>query len=166
MSSKKQKTKILYFVTEDWYFCSHRLPLALVAKDAGYDVSVVTRVRSHGGYIEKFGLTLIPLELSRRSMNPLSELRVIGRLASIYKAERPDIVHHVALKPVLYGSIAACLARIPHVINAMAGLGFLFSSKTFKARIARPFFMVFFISDSISFLFTTCKVLVASSRFL
>lgn len=140
----KTRLKLLFFVTEDWYFCSHRLPLALAAKKEGYDVSVVTRVQSHGERIKSAGLKLIPLELSRRGINPLSELRVIIRLSSIYKSESPDIVHHVALKPVLYGSIAARLARIPHVINAMAGLGFLFSSKTFKARIARPFFMVFF----------------------
>ena len=140
----KQIKKLLFFVTEDWYFCSHRLPLASAAKDAGYEVSVVTRVQSHGDRIKAAGLKLIPLELSRRGMNPLNELRVISRLASIYKVERPDIVHHVALKPVLYGSIAARLAGIPYVINAIAGLGFLFSSKTLKARIARPFFLMFF----------------------
>jgi len=140
----KQIKRILYFVTEDWYFCSHRLPLAIAAKDAGYEVSVVTRVQSHGDLIKAAGLKLIPLELSRRGINPLSELQVISRLVSIYKAERPDIVHHVALKPVLYGSIAARLSKVPFVVNALAGLGFLFSSKTFKAKAARPFFMVFF----------------------
>ena len=138
------RLKLLFFVTEDWYFCSHRLPLALAAQKEGYDVSVVTRVQSHDEIIKRAGLKVIPLELSRRSMNPISELQVISRLASIYKAESPDIVHHVALKPVLYGSIAARLAGISHVINAIAGLGFLFSSKTLKAKIARPFFLMFF----------------------
>jgi len=140
----EQIKKLLFFVTEDWYFCSHRLPLALAAKEAGYEVIVVTRVQSHGDRIKAAGLKLIPFELSRRGMNPLTELGVISRLASIYKVERPDIVHHVALKPVLYGSIASRLARIPYVVNAMAGLGFIFSSKTLKARIARPFFLMFF----------------------
>ncbi len=118
--------------------------MALAARDAGYEVTVVTRVYQHGDDIRQAGLNLIPLQLSRGGMNPLSELRVIARLASIYKAEHPDIVHHVALKPVLYGSIAARLARVPHVVNAMAGLGFIFSSKAFKARVVRPFFLVFF----------------------
>ena len=136
--------KLLFFVTEDWYFCSHRLPLALAAKEAGYDVSVVTRVQSHGERIKAAGLKLIPIRLSRRGINPLRELLVIRQLALIYKSERPDIVHHVALKPVLYGSIASRLARIPYVVNAMAGLGFIFSSKTLKARIVRPFFLMFF----------------------
>ena len=140
----EQIKKLLFFVTEDWYFCSHRLPLALAAKEAGYEVIVVTRVQSHGDRIKAAGLKLIPFELSRRGMNPLTELGVISRLASIYKVERPDIVHHVALKPVLYGSIASRLSRIPYVVNAMAGLGFIFSSKTLKARITRPFFLMFF----------------------
>lgn len=138
------KKKLLFFVTEDWYFCSHRLPLALAAKQAGYDVAVVTRVRFHGDIIRDAGLRLIPLELSRRGMNPLSELKLILRLASIYRSEKADIVHHVALKPVLYGSIASHVSGVPFVVNALAGLGLLFSSGSLKAKLARPVFMVFF----------------------
>jgi glycosyltransferase involved in cell wall biosynthesis len=129
---------LIFFVTEDWYFCSHRLPLALAAKEAGFEVSVVTRVCSHGEQIKAAGLELIPLELSRRGMNPLAELRLIARLISIYRSEQPDIVHHVALKPVLYGTIASLFAKIPCVVNALAGLGFLFSSHSLKARAVRP----------------------------
>lgn len=136
--------RLLFFVTEDWYFCSHRIPLALAAKEIGYEVTVVTRVRSHGEHIRESGLNLIPLELSRRGINPFKELKIICRLASIYRAEQPDIVHHVALKPVLYGSIAARLAKISFAVNAMAGLGFLFSSRSFKARLVRPFVMQLF----------------------
>ncbi|HED33227.1 MAG TPA: glycosyltransferase family 1 protein [Gammaproteobacteria bacterium] len=136
--------KLLFFVTEDWYFCSHRLPLALAAKAAGYDVSVITHVCSHGDVISASGLGLIPLDLSRRGVNPFRELKVIARLISIYRSERPDIVHHVALKPVLYGALASRIANVPCVINAMAGLGLLFSSKTLKAKVARPFFISLF----------------------
>lgn len=139
-----RKRRILYFVTEDWYFCSHRLPLAIAAKEAGFEVSVVTRVRSHGDQIKKSGINLIPLELSRRSINPLNELGVINRLISIYRTVKPDIVHHVALKPVLYGTIASTLTNVPHVINALAGLGILFSSKSYKVRILRPFIKIVF----------------------
>lgn len=137
-SSRPRASKLLYFVTEDWYFCSHRLPLAIAAKEAGYSVYVVTRVRSHGAEIEAAGLNLVPIELSRRSKNPLVEIATIRRLVGIYKEIRPDIVHHVAVKPVIYGSIAARLAGIPAVVNAMAGLGFLFSSETLMARLLRP----------------------------
>lgn len=132
------KRKLLFFVTEDWYFCSHRLPLALAAKEAGYDVSVVTHVCSHGEQIKDAGLHLIPVPLSRRGMNPLAELLLIKRLIAIYRTVQLDIVHHVALKPVLYGTIAAFLARVPSVVNALAGLGFLFSSQSLKIRFLRP----------------------------
>ncbi|MCP4126001.1 MAG: glycosyltransferase family 4 protein [Gammaproteobacteria bacterium] len=134
---KTDSKKVLFFVSEDWYFCSHRLSLALAIKDAGYQVSVVTNVRSHGDAILKAGLKLIPLELSRKGMNPFCEFQVIRKLVSIYKNEQPDIVHHVALKPVIYGSIASRIASIPFRVNALAGLGFLFTSKILKARIGR-----------------------------
>ena len=101
-----QSPKLLYFVTEDWYFCSHRLPLAVAAKSVGYDVSVVTHVSSHGEVIRREGIRLIPFDLSRRGMNPLSELAVLARLIKVYRKEKPDILHHVAMKPVLYGSLA------------------------------------------------------------
>ncbi|MFK5854539.1 MAG: glycosyltransferase family 4 protein [Bacteroidota bacterium] len=140
----KLKKKLLFFVTEDWYFYSHRLPLAIAAKKSGYDVSVVTRIQSHGDKITDAGIKVLPLKLSRRGINPLNELRVIKQLVSIYKKEQPDIVHHVALKPVLYGTVAARLARVSSIVNAMAGLGFIFSSKKIKARVVRPFLMFFF----------------------
>ncbi|MHB8828650.1 MAG: glycosyltransferase family 4 protein [Syntrophales bacterium] len=130
--------KLLYFVTEDWYFCSHRLPLALAAQDAGYDVAVVTHVNEHGEAIRRAGIRLIPFNLSRRGMNPLSELAVLARLIAVYRKEKPDIVHHVAMKPVLYGSLAARLSGVPHVVNALAGLGYVFTSDQPKAKLLRP----------------------------
>jgi glycosyltransferase involved in cell wall biosynthesis len=83
-------------------------------------------------------LKLIPIEISRRSKNPFVEVALVWQLTKIYKDLRPDIVHHVAVKPVIYGSIAAKLAGVPAVVNAMAGLGFLFSSEKFLARVLRP----------------------------
>ena len=71
-------------------------------------------------------------------MNPWREVGMVRRLAEIYRDERPDIVHHVAFKPIIYGSIAAKLARVPHVINAPVGMGFVFSSSQFKARMVKP----------------------------
>lgn len=131
--------KLLFFVTEDWYFCSHRLPLALAAQSAGYDVTVVTQIARHGDLIRSHGLKLVPIRLSRQGTNPLQDLALIARLCRIYRRARPDIVHQVAIKPVLYGSLAARLAGVPGVVNAPAGLGFLFSSRRLKARILRPF---------------------------
>jgi glycosyltransferase involved in cell wall biosynthesis len=125
-------------VTEDWYFCSHRLPLAVAARAEGAEVTVVTRVRAHGEEIERHGLRLVPFEIERHGVNPWRELRTVLRLVRVYRLHRPDIVHHVALKPVLYGSIAARVARVPAVINAIAGRGSVFTSRAAWARWLRP----------------------------
>ena len=127
--------RLLFFVTEDWYFCSHRLALAIGARRAGYAVAVVTRVNRHGGMIEEAGLRLIPLDLSRGSHNPLADWRALLALYRILKRERPDILHNVALKPVLYGSLAARLAGISHVVNALAGLGHIFADRQRAGRL-------------------------------
>jgi glycosyltransferase involved in cell wall biosynthesis len=129
--------KLLYFVSEDWYFCSHRLPLAVAAKDAGYDIVVVTRVKAHGEHIREAGLRLIPFEMSRRAINPFSEVRVLWRLVGVIRRERPDIVHHVAMKPVLYGTLAARLCGVRHVVNALAGMGWILASGTRLARVMK-----------------------------
>ena len=132
------RPKILYLVTEDWYFCSHRLPIARAARDAGFEVVVVTRVRRHGAAIAAEGFRVIPLEQRRGALNPVADLAVLWRLLGIYRAERPDLVHHVALKPVLYGTLASRAARITRVVNALGGLGYVFSSHGWKARLLRP----------------------------
>jgi glycosyltransferase involved in cell wall biosynthesis len=134
----RRERVIVFFVTEDWYFCSHRLQLAKAAKDAGYVVYVVTRVVAHGDVIKAAGLSLISISLSRRSKNPISAAMAIIRLILIYKKVRPSVVHHVAMKPVIYGSIAAKVTGVPGVVNALAGLGFLFSSESLMARFLRP----------------------------
>jgi glycosyltransferase involved in cell wall biosynthesis len=126
--------KILYLVTEDWYFCSHRLPIARAARDAGFEVVVVTRVREHGHRIEAERFRLVPLEQRRGALSPISDLLMLVRLIRIYLRERPDLVHHVALKPVLYGTFAARLAGVHRVVNAMGGLGYLFGVQSRRAR--------------------------------
>lgn len=127
--------KLLFLVTEDWYFVSHRMPLAVAARQAGYEVTVVTRVGEHTQTIRNAGLRLITIVLSRRGKNPFSELLLVARLLAIYRRERPDIVHHVAMKPMLYGSLAARLAGVRHVVNAMAGRGWLFTSRSWLAGV-------------------------------
>ena len=134
----KKPTKIIFAVTEDWFFCSHFLRRAVAAHQQGYQVTVVTRVQNHGNKITSCGLKLIPINLLRRTMNPWHELLIIWELVRIYKSERPDIVHHVALKPILYGSIAALITRVPFIINAPVGMGFVFSSQKWQAKLFRP----------------------------
>jgi glycosyltransferase involved in cell wall biosynthesis len=132
------KPRIVYLVTEDWVFVSHRLPIARAARDAGYDVMVATRVADHGAQIEAEGFDLMPLAWARRSLNPFAELAALMRLVGLYRRLRPDIVHHVAVKPALVGSLAAWLAGVPRVVNAITGLGFVFSSTSTRARLLRP----------------------------
>jgi len=132
------KPKLLYFVTEDWFFCSHFLDRAVAAQQAGFQVSVLTRVNRHGQTILDNGINLIPLALERSKINPLREISLIKSLASLYLREHPHIVHHVALKPILYGSLAAKIAGIRAIVNAPVGMGYVFSSKQLKARLLKP----------------------------
>ena len=138
MAATRDKPVLLYLVTEDWYFWSHRLPIARAARDAGWAVLVATRVGSHGERIEQEGFRLIPIKMRRRSLAPWWEIATVAELIEIYRRERPDLVHHVAMKPVLYGSLAAALAGVPAVVHALAGMGYIFTSSGVKARLLRP----------------------------
>ena len=139
MPSKPPKKRLMFVVTEDWYFISHRLPLARAARDAGYDVLVATRLTGQTDRITQEGLTPIGLRKMRRDgRNPIGELAAMAELVAIYRLHRPEIVHHIAMKPVLYGSIAARLVGIRAVVNNLAGLGFVFSSTSRKAALFRP----------------------------
>ncbi len=138
MPATPDKPVLLYLVTEDWYFCSHRLPVARAARAAGWDVVVATRVTSHGEDIRAEGFRLIPIGLRRRSLAPWREIAAIAELARLYRRERPGLVHHVGMKPVLYGSFAAAITGVPAVVNALAGLGYVFASTRLKARLVRP----------------------------
>ncbi|BFU90082.1 MAG: glycosyl transferase family 1 [Nitrospira sp.] len=120
------RPRLLYLITEDWYFWSHRVDLARAAREAGYDVIVATRVTDHGARIRGEGFQLEPLEMVRRSRHPFREVAAVAELVQLYRRVRPDVVHHVAMKPILYGSLAAWCTRVPAVINAFAGLGYAF----------------------------------------
>lgn len=130
--------KILFFISEDWFFCSHFLERAAAARAAGYEVVVVARERQHGQHIRDAGLRLIPVDFERRNINPLRELALLKRLRQIYAKERPDIVHHIAAKPIFYGTLLSRLLGIRAVVNAPVGMGYVFSSSDLKARLLRP----------------------------
>jgi glycosyltransferase involved in cell wall biosynthesis len=122
----------LFLVTEDWFFWSHRLPLARAARDAGFAVIVAARVRDHGERIREEGFILRPLAWKRRGDGLIGAVRAIIEIARLYRAERPDIVNHVALKPIVFGAIAVRLAfplsaGTPARLAAVMGLGSVFS---------------------------------------
>jgi len=129
------RPKLLFVVTEDWYFVSHRLPLAAAAQAAGFEVAVATRDGGHAEAIRAVGIRLVPFHLSRAYGNPLREIQALVRL---YRRERPAIVHHVALKPIVYGAIAARIAGVPAQVNAVVGLGWLFTSPKGVMRLIPP----------------------------
>ena len=138
-----RRPKLLFLVTEDWYFCSHRLPVARAARAAGFKVVVATRVRAHGEEIREEGFTLRPIAWRRRGDGLRGAIRAITAIARLYRSERPDIVHHVALKPVLFGGIARRLAfaRSPDAsvsVDLVMGLGSGFSATTIAGRLRRP----------------------------
>lgn len=134
----RHRPKLLYLVTEDWYFCSHRLPIARSARDAGYEVLVATRVNRHAETITREGFKLIPIGMRRSGTRPWREIATLLELIALYRRERPHLVHHVSIKPVIYGSIAAHLSGVPAIVNALAGLGFVFTSKGLRAALLRP----------------------------
>ena len=130
--------KIVYLVSEDWYFCSHRLPLGIATREAGAEVVVATRVNDHREQIEAAGVRVAPIEMQRSGTKPFTDLTTIRQITELYSREQPDLVHHVALKPILYGGYAAKRAGVPAIVNAVAGMGFMFISNSLFARTARP----------------------------
>lgn len=136
--------KVLIVVTEDWAFLLHRLPIGLALRDAGADVVIAARVRDDADRIRTAGLRVAPIRLERSGRNPLYDLRTLYDLFKLYRRERPDLVHQVALKPVLYGSTAAWLAGVPAIVNALGGMGFLFIANSPTAKILRGAVQVLF----------------------
>lgn len=133
----KSRPVLVFLVTEDWYFLSHRLPMARAAHRAGYEVHVVTHVNKGAAAIEAEGFRLHSVVWHRGSVNPLAFLSNILAVRRHYKAIVPDLAHHVALQPTIVGSLAAI--GLPCMrLNALAGLGFAFTSSNLKARLVRP----------------------------
>ncbi len=135
---KLRRPKLIFFVTVDWFFCSHFLGRAIAAREAGYEVLVLTSVNRHGDIIRSAGLRIVPLQISRRSLNPICALLTLLRIVDVYRNERPDLVHHVALKPIFLGGLAARIAGCHRVVNAVVGVGYAFTSMHLFARMLRP----------------------------
>jgi glycosyltransferase involved in cell wall biosynthesis len=130
--------RLLFLITVDWFFASHFLSRAVAARQAGFDVLVVTHLDADRERLRAAGLVPIHWRVSRRGLNPFAELRALRQLLRIYREQRPDLVHQIALKPVVYGSLAARATGVRHVLNAPVGMGFVFSSGSLLARALRP----------------------------
>lgn len=124
--------KLLLIVNEDRFFLSHRKEIALAAKDAGWEVTVVCKDTGLRGEIEALGLEVLELPINPTGMNPLQEFKTWRFLYKLYRKNRNAIVHHVGLKNILWGGLAAKLVGVRGVVNAVSGLGGLFSIDKLK----------------------------------
>lgn len=127
MPTQPRQPTLLYVVTVDWWFALHRLHVAQAAQAAGYHVVVATDVDRHGDELRRAGLRVVPLALDRQAIGPLRATAELASLISIYRRVRPDLVHHLALKPSVLGTLAADLTRTRPVVNTIAGMGTVFS---------------------------------------
>jgi glycosyltransferase involved in cell wall biosynthesis len=120
--------RLMLVVNDLRYFISHRLPIAQAALQSGFEVHVAYGELggAEEGALNALGLTLYSVPIQRGGTNPFADLRSVILLWALFRRVRPDLVHLVTIKPVLYGGLAARLARVPAVVSAMAGLGFVF----------------------------------------
>jgi glycosyltransferase involved in cell wall biosynthesis len=136
--------RLLFIVSEDWYFVSHRLHLAQAALRVGYEVGLITRVSSQRDAIESAGITVIDWNIIRRSGHPWQEFKSLVHLWRGIRSFQPDIVHAVAVKPVVYAALACRFSGVKARVSALGGLGFIFSSSKKSARLLRPFIVSLF----------------------
>ena len=128
---------LLFVVNNPAFFMSHRVPVALAAQKAGYDVHVATMDGPAVADIQALGMTHHAIPMTRSGKHPLQELGTLLALVRLFRRLRPDVVHLVTIKPVLYGGIAARIARVPGMVAAISGLGFVFLSNSLKMRLVR-----------------------------
>lgn len=119
--------KLLFIVNDAGFFLSHRVDIARAAAKAGFEVHVVTKPSNKIQNIEALGFQHSTIPLSRSGLNIAAELRLIVALFRTLKRVKPDVLHLVTIKPVLYGGILARIAGVPAVVSAISGLGYVFN---------------------------------------
>jgi glycosyltransferase involved in cell wall biosynthesis len=130
--------KAVLFANTDWYLYNFRRSLALSLQQAGYDVLLISPPGPYGDKLRALGLRWESVPMLRRSLNPLREIALLWHLIRLLRRERPTLVHGFTIKCAVYGSLAARLAGISARVNAVAGMGYVFTSSHMKARMLRP----------------------------
>lgn len=128
--------KLFIVVNVDWFFLSHRKDIALAAQNNGWDVTIVTADTGKLKDIQALGLRTVNLPMSRSGMNLFEELKTLIFLRKLYQREQPNVVHHVGMKTILWGTLAAKFAKVNGVVNAISGLGGFFAEDN-KGLLAR-----------------------------
>jgi len=131
--------RILYVENVGWGFLTHRIALALAAKRAGYDVHVAVDVEKteERAAIVSHGFSFHRLHLARGLKGIAGDFRSCGEILALYKRLRPDVVHHVTVKPVIYGTLASRLVPSIAVVNTVSGLGHLYVANDRRTRLLR-----------------------------
>ena len=129
--------KLLFVVNVDWFFLSHRLPIALEALRQGYEVHIATTLTDKITVLQDHGLVVHSVSLDRSGASLWTAIHEVWQIYRVFKDVNPDVVHLVTIKPVLFGGLAARLAGVPAVVAAISGLGFVFVAKGVKATIRR-----------------------------
>lgn len=130
--------RVVLFANTDWYLYNFRRSLALALRDAGHDLLLLSPPGPYGERLRALGLRWEPVPMRRRSLDPLREAVLVWRLWRLFRREAPQLVHGFTLKCAVYGSLAARLARVPARVNAVAGMGYVFTSGDLRARLLRP----------------------------
>jgi glycosyltransferase involved in cell wall biosynthesis len=130
--------KAVLFANTDWYLYNFRRALALALQRQGYEVLLISPAGPYGDKLRALGLRWESVPMARRSLNPLREAALLWHLVRLLRREQPTLVHGFTIKCAVYGSLAARLAGVPARVNAVAGMGYVFTSPQLKARLLRP----------------------------
>ena len=129
--------KLFIVVNQDWFFLSHRLPIGISAKEAGWDVTIVCEDTGVSYKIVEAGLKAVNMPINKSGTNISDELKTLRFLYRLFRREKPDVVHLVGLKIILWGSIACRLAGVKKMVSAVCGLGVLFDEEHAKSLMSR-----------------------------
>jgi len=130
--------KIAFFANTDWYLYNFRLSTALKLRSLGVDVLMISPPGDFGPRFAEHGIRWLTLPMDRGSLNPVSEAGTLQALIRLLRSERPDLLHNFTVKCAVYGALAARMSKVPAVVNAVAGMGYVFTSDSMKARVLRP----------------------------
>jgi glycosyltransferase involved in cell wall biosynthesis len=130
--------KFVFYANTDWYLYNFRLSTALQLKEEGHEVVMLSPPGEFGDRFAGHGMRWVRLSMDRASLNPVREAGVLRDLTRVLREERPDLLHNFTVKCAIYGAIAARAAGVPAVVNAVAGMGYVFASDRMLARTLRP----------------------------
>lgn len=149
------KKKLLIVVNVDWFFISHRLPIAQSALSKGWEVYLAAQDTGKSALIKNEGINFINIPVSRSGTGLLKEFKTIKSLFKVYNEVKPDVVHHVTMKPVIYGSLVSKLTKVNGTLNAISGMGYNFTSerKSLVQRIMLKLMKIGFNQDNLAFVF-------------